>query len=62
MTEEQIKNILDTKNKFEETKKLMIIFPNGFDINKIDKRIKEKFEKPIKGFNMQKPIQIRKLK
>lgn len=61
MTEEQIKDVLNSKNKFEATKKLMIIFPNGFEINKIDKRIKNKLEEPPDKYNdIQNPIEIRR--
>ena len=39
----------------------MKIYPNGFDINKIDKRIKNKLEELNNKYNsIQKPIQTRK--
>ncbi len=63
MTEEQIKDILESENKIEAIKKIKIIYPDGFDINKIDKRIKDKLEEPPNKYNdIQNPIQIRKNK
>ena len=44
MTEEQIKEILECENYIETVKKIAKIYPNGFDINQIDKRIKDKLE------------------
>ena len=40
MTEEQVRYVLDSERYIEAVKKMMAIYPNGFDINKIDKRIK----------------------
>lgn len=63
MTEEQITDILESENKIEAIKKIKIIYPDGFDINKIDKRIKQKLEElPNKYNDIQNPIQIRKKK
>lgn len=44
-------------------KKIAKIYPNGFDINKIDKRIIDKLEELVNKYdNIQKPIQKRKNK
>lgn len=60
MTEEQITDILESENKIEAIKKIKIIYPDGFDINKIDKRIKQKLEEQPNEYNdIQNPIQIR---
>lgn len=61
MTEEQIKDILNSERYIEALKKIMKIYPNGFDINKIDKRIKNKLEELTNKYDsIQKPVQIRK--
>lgn len=61
MTEEQIQELLKIEYMIDLDKELMKIHPNGFDINKIDKRIKNKIEELSNKYdNIQKPIQIRK--
>lgn len=63
MTEEQIEEILKSDRYLECVKKIAKIYPNGFDINKIDRRIKEKLEELINKYDsIQKPVQIRKKK
>lgn len=63
MTEEQIQNILSSNSYMECIKKIAVIYPNGFDINKIDKRIKSKLEELTNKYDsIQKPVQIRKNK
>ena len=63
MTEEQIQYVLNSKRYIEALKKLMSIYPNGFDINKIDKRVKDKLERLTNKYDsIQKPVQIRKKK
>ena len=42
MTEEQVQYVLNSERYIEAVKKMMAIYPNGFDIKKIDKRIKNK--------------------
>lgn len=42
MKEIDIKNVLCSKNISELIRKMSKFYPNGFDINKIDIRIKEK--------------------
>ena len=44
MTEEQVQYVLNSERYIEAVKKMMVIYPNGFDIKKIDKRIKNKLE------------------
>lgn len=44
MKENDVKDILNSKNIPEALNKISKFYPNGFDINKIDKRIKEKIE------------------
>ena len=40
----------------------MAIYPNGFDINKIDKRIKNKLEELTNKYDsIQNPVQTRKI-
>ncbi len=42
-------------------KKVAKIYPDGFDINKIDKRIKDKLEELTNKYDsVQKPVQPRK--
>ena len=61
MTEEQIKELLNKEYLLDLEKELMKIYPNGFDINKIDKRIKSKIEELANKYDsIQKPIQKRK--
>lgn len=63
MTEEQIQYVLNSKRYIEAIKKMMVIYPNGFDINKVDKRIKAKLEELTNKYDsIQKPVQIRKKK
>ena len=63
MTEEQIKYILNSNSYMECVKKIAKIYPNGFNINKIDIRIKNKLEELTNKYdNIQKPIQVRKKK
>ena len=63
MTEKKIKELLNKKYLLDLEKELIKIYPNGFDINKIDKRIKEKIEELANKYdNIQKPIQERKQK
>ena len=63
MTEEQIQDILNSKRYLEALKKIMLIYPNGFDINTIDKRVKCKLEELINKYDsIQNPVQIRKCK
>ena len=40
MTEKQIQDLLKKEYIIDLDKELIKIYPNGFDINKIDKRIK----------------------
>ena len=42
MTEKDIENIIDSKNIPELIGKIRVFYPTGFDIEKIDKRIKAK--------------------
>lgn len=61
MTEKQIEDILNSNTYMECFKKIAKIYPNGFDINKIDKRIKNKLEELVNKYDsIQKPIQKRK--
>lgn len=61
MTEEQIEKILNSSSYMECVKRIAIIYPNGFDINKIDSRIKQKLEELTnKYYSIQKPVQLRK--
>lgn len=47
---------------YRSSKKMMAIYPNGFDINKIDKRIKNKLEELTNKYDsIQNPVQIRKI-
>lgn len=63
MTEEQIQELLKIEYMIDLDKELMKIYPNGFDINKIDKRIKSKLEELANKYDsIQKPVQIRKEK
>lgn len=61
MTEKQIKELLNKKYLLDLEKELMKIYPNGFDINEIDKRIKNKIEELANRYDsIQRPIQRRK--
>jgi hypothetical protein len=61
MSEEQIQEILKKDKLSDVEKELMKIYPNGVDLNKIDKRIKEKIkELTNKNGSIEKPIQVRK--
>lgn len=63
MSEEQIKKLLNKEYLMDLEKNLMKIYPNGFDINKIDKRIKDKLEKLTNKYDsIQTPTQPRKNK
>lgn len=63
MTEEQIQKLLKIEYMIDLDKELIKIYPNGFDINKIDKRIKSKLEELANKYDsIQKPVQIRKEK
>lgn len=63
MTEEQIKDILNSNSYMECIKKIAKVYPNGFDIDKIDIRIKGKLEELTNKYDsIQKPVQIRKNK
>lgn len=63
MTEEQIQKLLKIEYMIDLDKELMKIYPNGFDINKVDKRIKNKLEELANKYDsIQKPVQIRKQK
>ena len=62
MTEEQIQKLLKIEYMIDLDKELMKIYPNGFDINKIDKRIKNKLEELANKYDsIKKPVQIRKI-
>ena len=61
MTEEQIQNLLKKEYMIDFDKELIKIYPNGFDINKIDPRVKEKIQEfKNKYDSIQNPVQIRK--
>lgn len=61
MTEEQVQYVLNSERYIEAVKKMMVIYPNGFDIKKIDKRIKNKLEELTNKYDsIQKPVQIKK--
>lgn len=61
MTEQQIQDLLKEEKWINLVKKLKQIYPNGFDIEKIDKRIKDKLNQlGHKDYNIEKPIQLRK--
>ena len=63
MTEKQIQDMLKKEYIIDLDKELIKIYPNGFDINKIDKRIKAKIEELTKKYDsIQNPVQIRKNK
>ena len=50
MEENDIKNILKSKNIPELLSKIGKFYPNGFDIDKIDKKIKERIKELEKKF------------
>lgn len=61
--EELIQELLEIKSFKELEQKLMEIYPDGFDLNILDKRIRDKFEELAnKNDSIQKPIQERKQK
>ena len=61
MTEEQVQYVLNSERYIEAVKKMMAIYPNGFHIKKIDKRIKNKLEELTNKYDsIQKPVQIKK--
>lgn len=63
MTEEQIQNLLKKEYMIDLDKELIKIYPNGFDIDKLDIRIKEKIKEfKNKYDSIQNPVQIRKNK
>ena len=63
MTEKQIQDLLKKEYMIDIDKELIKIYPNGFDINKIDKRVKDKIEELIsKCDSIQNPVQLRKKK
>ena len=54
---------MEIPNTFTSFQKIATIYPNGFDINRIDKRIKDKLEELTNKYdNIQKPVQIIKNK
>ena len=63
MTEKQIQDLLKKEYIIDLDKELIKIYPNGFDINKIDKRIKAKIEELTNKYDsIQNTVQIRKNK
>lgn len=61
MTEKQIQDLLKKEYIIDLDKELINIYPNGFDINKIDKRIKAKIEELTNKYDsIQNPVQIKK--
>ncbi len=50
MTESDILNIIDSNSIPELLNKIKKFYPNGFDIEKIDKRIKQKIRKLENNF------------
>ena len=63
MTEKQIQDLLKIEYIIDLDKELIKIYPNGFDINKIDKRIKAKIEELTNKYDsIQNPVQIRRNK
>ena len=63
MTEKQIQDLLKKEYIVDLDKELIKIYPDGFDINKIDKRIKAKIEELTNKYDsIQHPVQIRKSK
>ena len=52
MTKIQIKDILNSNTYMECFKKIAKIYPNGFDINKIDKRIIDKLEELVNKYDI----------
>lgn len=63
MDENKIKELLNKEYLLDLEKELMKIYPNGFDINKIDKRIKNKIDELANKYDsIKKPIQERRQK
>ena len=63
MKEEKIQELLKKEYYIDLLKELMKIYPNGFDIKKLDGRIKNKLEELTNKYDsIQKPVQIRKNK
>lgn len=63
MTEEQIQDLLKKEYIIDLDKELMNIYPNGFDINKVDRRIKKKIKELTNKYDsIQNPVQIRKIR
>lgn len=61
--EELVQELLKIQSFKELEQKLMEIYPDGFDLNILDKRIRDKFvELANKYDNIQRPIQERKQK
>lgn len=60
---EEFQELLKKEYMIDLDKELMKIYPKGFDINEIDKRIKAKIEEISNKYDsIQKPVQIRKHK
>ena len=61
MTEEQILDLLNKEYMVDLDKELVKIYPSGFEINQIDKRIRDKIEELTNKYDsIQNPVQIRK--
>ena len=61
MTEEQILDLLNKDYMVDLYKELAKIYPSGFEINQIDKRIRDKIEELTNKYDsIQNPVQIRK--
>lgn len=61
MNEEQIQELLKKEYMIDLDRELIKLYPNGFNINTIDKRIKNKIEELSNKYDsIQKPVQIRK--
>lgn len=61
MKEEQIQELLKKEYMIDLDRELIKLYPNGFNINTIDKRIKNKIEELSNKYDsIQKPVQIRK--
>lgn len=61
MGEEKIEEIMKKTSYIEIYLELLKIYPKGFDIDKIDKRIRDRMDELCeKKYSMQEPIQLRK--
>ncbi len=61
MTEEQILDLLNKEYMVDLDKELVKIYPSGFEINQIDKRIRDNIEELTNKYDsIQNPVQIRK--